>query len=138
MASPPRIAEWLNEVDNIALSSTVACPEAEAGYVRAMGKLMRMRPEGLGGASLTAKGEADVLRAVMAGAFETAALRLLPYDARVMTSTSGSGHHMATVRLSRQRRESTSSGSTFALALVSALALAAVDHYHELAGTLPG
>lgn len=138
MASPPRIAEWLTEVDNIALSSTVASPDKEAGYVRAMGKLMRMRPEGLGGASLTATAEADVLRSVMAGACETAALRLLPHDARVMTSTSGAGHHMATVRLGGQRRESTSSGSTFALALVSALALSAVDHYHELAGSLPG
>ncbi|MCJ2185504.1 hypothetical protein [Novosphingobium beihaiensis] len=137
MASPPRIAEWLNEVDNIALSSTVASPDAEAGYVRAMGKLMRMRPEGLGGASLTATGEAEILRAVMAGACETAALRLLPYEARVMTSASGAGHHMATVRQRGQHRESTSSGGTFALALVSALALSIVDHYYELAGTLP-
>lgn len=138
MASPPRIAEWLDEVDNIALSSTVASPHAEAGYVRAMGKLMRMRPEGLGGASLSAAAEAEMLRAVMAGACETAVLRLLPYDAGIMTSSSGTGHHVATVRLNGQRRESTSSGSTFALAMVSALALSAVDHYHELAGILPG
>ncbi|MEJ2409369.1 MAG: hypothetical protein P8Y58_09470 [Novosphingobium sp.] len=138
MASPPRITEWLTEVDNIALSSTVASPDTEARYVRAMAVLMRMRPEGLGGASLTAAGEADVMRAVMAGACETAALRLLPYDSQIMTSTSAAGHYLATVRLNGQCRESTSSGGTFALAMISALALSAVEHYHELAGTMPG
>jgi hypothetical protein len=132
------MAEWLNEVDNIALSSTVAAPQAEAGYVRAMAVLMRMRPEAMGGAGLTPCGESEIMRAVMAGACETAALRLLPDDARVMTSTSGAGHCMATVRLTGQHRESTSSGATFALALISALGLSIVDHYYELAGTLPG
>ena len=138
MASPHCIAEWLTEVDNIALSSTVAAPENQAGYVRAMGVLMRMRPDGLGGAGMSAASEADVMRSVAMGAFETAVMRLLPDDARIMTSTPGPGHHMATVRLNGQRRESTSSGGTFALALVSALALSMVDHYHELAGSLPG
>ncbi|MCT2400184.1 hypothetical protein [Novosphingobium mangrovi (ex Huang et al. 2023)] len=137
MPSADRIAEWLSEVDNIALSSTVATPDAQAGYIRAMGMLMRVRPQGLTGKRISPAREADVLRLVASGAFETAALRLLPREARVMTSTPGPGRHLATVRLEGQHRDSTSSGSTFALALVSALALSIVDHYHELAGSLP-
>lgn len=130
-ASSNRVAEWLTEVDNIALSSTVATPQAQAGYVRAMGVLMRMRPEGLGGECMCRTLQADVMRSVTAGAFESAALRLLPLEAKIMTSTPGPGCHLATVRLDDQHQESTSTGSTFALAIVSALALSIVDQYHE-------
>lgn len=137
MAPTHRIAEWLSEVDNVALSATVAGSDAQAGHVRAMCMLMRMRPKGLGGAGICPAGETEVMRNVAIGAFESAALRLLPSDARVMTSTPGPGRHMATVRLDGQRRESTSSGSTFALALTGALALSLVEHYHELDGALP-
>ena len=137
MASPCRMAEWLSEVDNIALSSTVASEEDQAGFLRALAMLMRLRPEDLGGASMTIEREIEVMRSVASCAFETAALRLLPGDARVMTSSPGVGRHMATVRLGGQERESTSWGSTFALAVVSALALSMVEHYHELAGALP-
>ncbi|SFG34931.1 hypothetical protein SAMN05518801_11845 [Novosphingobium sp. CF614] len=136
MAVAHRFSEWLTEVDNIALSSTVAAPDAQAGYVRAMGVLMRLRPQGLGGAAMCPSREVEVMRSVAAGAFESAALRLLPGDARIMTSTPGPGRHLATVRLRGQHRESTSSGSTFALALIGALALSMVDHYHELSDAL--
>lgn len=131
------VAEWLTEVDNLALSSTIATPYAQAGYVRAMGMLMRLRPEGLGGDIMSRAHQGEVMRNVSAGAYESAALQLLPQDASIMTSTSGQGQHMATVRLEGQGKESTSSGSTFALAIVSALALSIVDHYHERAGMLP-
>lgn len=137
MAPVYRTADWLSEVDNIALSSTVATPDAQGGHVRAMGVLMGMRPQRLGGPDLYPALQAEVMRNVTVGAFESAALRLLPIDARVMTSTPGPGRYLATVRLDGQRCESTSSGSTFALALVGALALSIVDHYHELAGMLP-
>lgn len=133
-----RISDWLSEVDTLALSATAAAPAAEAGYLRAMGMLLRLRPEGLGGVGLTPAQESEVMRCVATGAYETAALRLLPDAARVMTSTPGCCRHLATIQLRGQRQESTSSGRTFALALVSALALSLVDQYHELAGLLPG
>ncbi|KHK90566.1 hypothetical protein [Novosphingobium malaysiense] len=136
MAPAICLNEWLAEVDNLALSSTAANAEAQAGYVRAMGVLMRMRPEGLAGERLSPDREADVMRNVSMGAFESAALGLLPSDARMMTSSPGPGRHLATVRLFGQRGESTSSGSTFALALVGALALSVVDHYHEAVNAL--
>ena len=131
------IAEWLVEVDNIALSSTVAAPDFEAAHLRAMGVLMRLRPLGMEDTGMEAGREAEVTRNLNAGAFESAALRLLPDNACLMTSTPGPGRHLATVQLAGQQRESTSSGSTFALALVGALALSIVDRYHETAGLLP-
>lgn len=137
MAPVHCIAEWFSEVDNIALSSTVAAADAQAGYVRAMGFLLGMCPEELGETGLCRVLQAEVMQNVAMGAFETAALRLLPASARFMTSTPGPGRYLATVRLDGQCCESTSSGSTFALALVGALALSMVDHYHELAGRLP-
>lgn len=131
------LTEWLSEVDNIALSSTAAAPDAQAGYVRAMGVLLGMRPKGVAGVRLGSTLRAEVMRDVTFGAFETAALRLLPDDARLMTSTPGPGRYLATVRLDGQCCESTSSGSTFALAVVGALALSIVDRHHEQAGRLP-
>ncbi len=136
MASARCIDEWLTEVDNLALSSTAASADAQAGHVRAMGVLMRMRPEGLDGEHMSPEMEADVMRSVSMGAFESAALRLLPSDARMMTSSPGEGRHLATVRLGGQYGESTSTGSTFALALIGALALSIVDHYHEALGVM--
>lgn len=130
-------ADWLSEVDDIALSSTIAAPNAQGGYLRAMDVLMKMRPSELCNAGNCRTASDEVVRNVTAGAFESAALRLLPFDARLMTSTPGPGRYLATVRLEGQICESTSSGSTFALAIVSALALSIVDHYHEQAGILP-
>jgi hypothetical protein len=138
MTAAHSIEEWLSEVDDIALSSTVAAPDAQGRYVRAMGMLMQLCPDSQMGTGMCRSRQAEVMQNVRMGAFETAALRLVPADARIMTSTPGEGHFLATVRLDGQRDESTSSGSTFALAVVSALALSLVDHYHELAGSLPG
>jgi hypothetical protein len=131
------VAEWLTEVDNIALSSTAAAPDAQAAYVRAMGVLLQRRPEGLGGCDHCHRLHHEIIRSINSGAFESAALRLLPTNAQMMTSTPGSGIYLATIRLDGQGGESTSSGSTFALAIVSALALSMVDQYHEQAGMLP-
>lgn len=131
------IADWLSEVDNIALSSTIAEPVTQGGYLRAMGFLISSQPPELGGVGMTPAGQSDIMQNVMMGAYETAAMRLLPSDAQVMTSSPGEGRYLATVRLHGQQCESTSSGNTFALALVSALALSIVDRYHETAGSPP-
>lgn len=134
MTPAPCVADWLAEVDNLALSSTVASPKAQAGYIRAMAVLLDLRPRALGGAGLCAARYANLMQNVGNGAFESAVLHLLPHTARIMTSTPGPGRHLATVRLEGQRRESTSSGSTFALALVGAFALSIVDLHHERTG----
>lgn len=137
MAIAHPIAEWLTEVDDIALSATVAPAEAQDRYVRAMVMLLQFCPDALGECAMCRARQAEVMHNVRIGAFETAALRLLPADACLMTSTPGAGHFLASVRLAGQRRESTSSGKTFALAVVSALALSLVDHFHEMAGGQP-
>ena len=135
MSSVPAIADWLTEADNLALSSTVAPPHAQAGHLRAMGVLLERRPNVLGGPGLCSARRTDLMQSVTSGAFESAALRLLPHNAKLMTSTPGQGRHLATVRLEGQRCESTSTGNTFALALVGALALSIVDHHHERLGS---
>lgn len=131
MTAVPCVADWLAEADNLALSSTIAPPSGQAGHLRAMGVLLELRPAALGGPGVCATGRTDLMQSVTNGAFESAALRLVPHNAKLMTSTPGHGRHLATVRLAGQRSESTSTGSTFALALVSALALSIVDHHHE-------
>ena len=138
MGSAYRTSDWLSEVDNLALQATVAAGDAEAGYLRALAMLIRFRPEVLGGAGLSPARESDVMRNIAAGAVETAALRLLPEEAQVMTSTPGPGRFVVSIRLQGQRGESTSSGRTFALAIVSALALSIADKHHDLERTLPG
>lgn len=132
MGSAYRISDWLSEVDNLSLSATIAAPEGQAGHIRALCMLARLRPEALGGPALSAAGEGEVMRNVACGAFETAALRLLPSEAHVMTSTPGGKQFVVSVRLPGQGRDSTSSGHTFALAVVSALALSIADLHHEL------
>lgn len=134
MKPAPCVAEWLAEMDNLALSSTVASPKAQGGYVRAMAVLLNVLPEALGGTGLYPARHTNLMQNVGNGAFESAVLHLLPHTARIMTSTPGLGRHLATVRLEGQRSESTSSGSTFALALVGALALSIVDYHHERTG----
>lgn len=136
MTTVHSLAEWLSEVDDIALSSTVAAPDVQGRYVRALGMLIQLCPDRLASPPMCRSRQAEVMHNVRIGAFETAAMRLVPDDARLMTSTPGEGHYLASVRLDGQRGESTSSGTTFALALVSALALSLVDHYHEMAGNL--
>lgn len=132
MAPAYRTSDWLSEVDNLSLSATVAAPAAQAGHLRALCLLIRLRPDPLGGQGLDTGGERDVMRKVASGAYDAAAMRLAPEEARLMTSNPGRGRFLASVRLRGQSCGSTSSGRTFALAIVSALALAIVEHRHEL------
>lgn len=132
MSPADRLSEWLSEVDNLSLSATTIAAGAQAGCLRALCMLIRLRPGSLGGAGLSAAHEGEVMRNIAAGAFETAALQLIPEGAKVITSTPGGGRFLASIRLRGQPFESTSSGRTFALAVVSALALSIVDRQHDL------
>lgn len=124
---PGTVARWIEQVDGLAVASAMARPEREAAFVQALGILMRMRPDGAGGPMLCPTREAELLGLVDAGACESAVLKLVPDQSGILTSRSAAGHHKATVNRGHPCGETTSVGSTLALAVVSAVAMNVVD-----------
>ena len=124
---------WISELDDLALAASAAPPETEEGYLRKMAVLLRECPQGFDSLELCNERLVSLGARLSVGASESAALALLPGDAGIMTSRGGTGTHFASVVLGGKSQETTSVGSSFALALVSALALSIVDLGSSLA-----
>ncbi|MCJ2183994.1 hypothetical protein MTR62_15015 [Novosphingobium sp. 1949] len=133
MGSNNETKRWLSQVDELGLAAGNAAAHEQDAFIFAMGQLLRLCPGRFRQGALSAGQEQAIFGYLRLGAYADAALALLPERAGVMTSNSGRVLFCASVRLEGQEHEATATASTFALALVSALALSFVEAYLGLA-----
>lgn len=127
MGCTTNTSRWLEQVDELAMGATSAQPSEQDAYIFAMEQMLRLCPGHLREAKLRADQYDQIYAFVRLGAYADAALALLPERAGVMTSHVGNVMFCASIRLEGQQRETTATASTFALAIVSALALSFVE-----------
>ncbi len=123
-----RAGQWLAQMDELGLAASGAEPPRQDTYLLAMGQMLRRSPVHFDHAGLSARQEERVCSFVRAGAYTDAALALLPANTALMVSGAEPILACASVRLEGQTRETTATGRSFALAVVSALALAVLEH----------
>ena len=118
-------AYWRMRLEELGIACRISEAAGEADGVREAFDLLMLAPPGhhlhLGPKLAPKLAEAKVNAMLAAGAFESAALALLPHSAGYMLSRGPSGEHLASVFLSESERETTAAGATAALALVAAL-----------------
>lgn len=126
-------SQWLAQADELAMAATSADPAHQDAYIFAMGTMLRRPPRHLAGVELSAAQEECMCHFLRQGAHADAAMALVPERSGVMISRAGSQMSCASIRLEGQDNETTATGQSFALAVVSALAQSCVDHYLEVA-----
>ncbi|MBT0669443.1 hypothetical protein HT136_13820 [Novosphingobium profundi] len=127
------ISEWLAQVDELGMAATQAEPDQQDAYIFAMGRMLSHCPGDFAHARLSDSQDERICAFVGKGAYADAALALLPARSGLMTSCVGQLMACASVRLEGQVGETTATGQTFALAIVSALALSFLDAYAAFA-----
>lgn len=117
--------EWRLRLSQLCRDCALADSGEQADMLRVARALLAIIPEEAGG--LVAGGAPSLHafeRLLEVGAWESAALDLMPEDATYMLSRAGEGGCMASLTLPGLEEEVTSEGDTPAMALVSALAAA--------------
>lgn len=119
--------DWFQLIEDLALMASAVPAAQQQAYLESLLRLLAMAPmqaERLGYVQPDAK---RLFAFIETGAWESAALSLLPADAGFMASRGPDQNHVVSVVLRGADQESTSSGSTLGLAIVSAFALAIAD-----------
>ena len=114
-------AYWRMRLEELGLACRISAPAGQADGVREAFDLLMLAPPGRRQQLSPKLAEAQIAAMVATGAFESAALALLPQRAGYMLSRGPSGEHLASVFLPESDREMTVGGATAALALIAAL-----------------
>ena len=118
-------AYWRMRLEELGHACRISEAAGQSDGVREAFDLLMLAPPGqqshLGPHLAPKLAEAKIDAMLAAGAFESAALALLPQHAGYMLSRGPSGEHLASVFLPDSDRETTAGGATAALALVAAL-----------------
>lgn len=114
-------AYWRMRLGELGAACCISEPAGEADRIREAFDLLMLAPSGLLARLSHTASEKSIKAMLAAGAFESAALTLLPQGAGYMLSRGASGEHLASIFLAHSECEMTANGSTAALALVAAL-----------------
>ena len=114
-------AYWRLRLEELGQACRISEAAGESDGVREAFDLLMLAPPGHQLLLSPKLAEAKIDAMLAAGAFESAALSLLPQNAGYMLSHGPSGEHLASVILPESEREMTAGGATAALALIAAL-----------------
>jgi hypothetical protein len=112
---------WRMRLEELGMACGISEAAGQADGVREAFDLLMLTPPGQHLHLSPRLAEAKVEAMLAAGAFESAALALLPQSAGYMLSRGPNGEHLASVIMPESEREMTAAGATAALALVAAL-----------------
>jgi hypothetical protein len=119
---PMNASEWRLRLAELCRDCAGAEASEEAEHLRRALRLMAMAPDDEMGAMVDHLPPQAALEALLGlGAFESAAMALLPEHTTYLLSRSATGDYLASVLLAQVDEEMTSQGATMALAMVSAL-----------------
>ena len=122
-------AYWRMRLEELGLACQISEAAGQSDGVREAFDLLMLAPPGQHLHLGPRLAEAKVEAMLAAGAYESAALALLPQSAGYMLSQGPNGEHLASVFLLESEREMTAGGATAALALVAALMAELADIY---------
>jgi hypothetical protein len=114
-------AYWRMRLEELGLACRISEAAGQSDGVREAFDLLMLAPPGHYLHLLPQLAEAKLEAMLAAGAYESAALALLPKNAGYMLSQGPNGEHIASVFLPASEQEMTAGGATAALALVAAL-----------------
>lgn len=120
-------ADWLGPFEDLALTASVAPAENERACIETLLKLLASEQSCARSIGYREPDPRRLFALLDADAGESAALLMIPTGAGLMMSRGGNDRHVASILLPMSTEESTSAGRTFALAAVSAYALAIVE-----------
>ena len=112
---------WRMRLEELGLACQISEAAGQSDGVREAFDLLMLAPPVHCLHLLPQLAEAKLEAMLAAGAYESAALALLPKSAGYMLSRGPNGEHLASVFLPASEQEMTASGATAALALVAAL-----------------
>ena len=113
--------------EDISLIASVAKPQDQQRCLENFLSILRMNDTILGKPAVVEPQIKGDVQFVGSGAWEAVALSIIPGDAGFMISRGGCDRYVVSIVPNGAEFESTSSGSTLLLAVVSALALAVVE-----------
>lgn len=114
-------AYWRIRLGEIGTACCISESAGEADGIREAYHVLMLAPPGMLAQLGMRTGEQRIEAMLALGAFESAALSLLPKGAGYMLSRGANGEHLASVFLGQTDSEMTAHGATAALALVAAL-----------------
>lgn len=120
-------ADWSQQLEDLALVASASPAPQQQTCMEDLLHLLAMAPARTRLFGYVPPDSKRLLALFAAQAWESASLSFLPATAGHMTSHDGSSNHVVSIVLPGAAAESTSSGATLALAVVSAFALAIVD-----------
>ena len=112
---------WRMRLGEIGTACCISEPAGEADGIREAFHVLMLAPPGMLAQLGLRPGEERIEAMLAAGAFESAALALLPQGTGYMLSRGANGEHLASVFLAGTDSEMTAHGATAALALIAAL-----------------
>lgn len=118
---------WFQQLEDLALVASASPAPQQQACIETLLRLLAMAPARTRLLGYVAPDPKLLFALITAAAWESAAYIFLPSTAGYMASRDGNEHHIVSIVLQGANTESTSSGSTLALAMVSAFALAIVD-----------
>lgn len=113
--------DWRMRLGELGAACCISEPAGQADGIREAFHLMMLAPPALLARLGLTSGEESIEAMLAVGAFESAALALLPQGAGYMLSHGANGEHLASVFLAQSQVEMTAHGATGALALIAAL-----------------
>lgn len=120
-------ANWYQLLENLALVAGAAHSWQQQACIEDLLRLLAMAPDRTKLFGYVPPDPKRLFLLIDAAAWESASFCFIPREAGFMTSRGGNENHIVSIVLKGAAEESTSSGSTMALAVVSAFSLAIVE-----------